>query len=210
METRVTLYEDNIDLRESMSVLLRGTPGINFIGAFMNCDDVLTQMKELQPEVVLMDIDMPGINGIEGLKLIKKKFPSIEILMLTVFDNNDHIFESICAGASGYLLKTSPPATIISAIHELRNGGAPMTPSIARKLLQLFPKSNSVASEYDLTDREKETLAWLAKGYSYKMISEEMKVTTYTVNAHCKKIYEKLHVHSNTEAVAKAMKEKIV
>jgi len=210
MEIRVVLYEDNTDLRESMSVLLRGTPGIEFKGAFMNCDDVLAQMKELKPEIVLMDIDMPGINGIEGLKLVKKSFPEIEILMLTVFDDNERIFESICAGASGYILKTVGPADIISAIHQLHSGGAPMTPSIARKVLRLFPKSSPVAPEYELTTREKETLSWLAKGYSYKMISEQMGVTIHTINAHCKKIYEKLHVHSNTEAVAKAMNEKIV
>ena len=210
MGIRVILYEDNTDLRESMSVLLRGTPGIEFAGAFMNCDDVLAQMKELNPEIVLMDIDMPGINGIEGLKLIKKSFPKIEILMLTVFDDNERIFESICAGASGYILKTVSPAEIISAIHELHSGGAPMTPSIARKVLRLFPKSSPAAPSYDLTAREAETLSWLAKGYSYKMISEQMEVTIHTVNAHCKKIYEKLHVHSNTEAVAKAMNEKIV
>lgn len=210
MEIRVTLYEDNTDLRESMSVLLRGTPGVEFTGAFMNCDDVLAQVKELKPEIVLMDIDMPGTNGIEGLRIIKKSFPSIEILMLTVFDDNERIFESICAGASGYILKTVSPAEIISAIHELHNGGAPMTPSIARKVLRLFPKSSPADSSYDLTAREKETLSWLAKGYSYKMISEQMDVTIHTVNAHCKKIYEKLHVHSNTEAIAKAMNEKIV
>ena len=210
MGIRVTLYEDNIDLRESMEVLLRGTPGIEFTGAFMNCNDVLAQMKELKPEIVLMDIDMPGINGIEGLKLIKKSFPEIEILMLTVFDDNERIFESICAGASGYILKTVSPAEIISAIHELHNGGAPMSPSIARKVLRLFPKTSTAAPVYDLTAREAETLSWLAKGYSYKMISEQMQVTIHTVNAHCKKIYEKLHVHSNTEAIAKAMNEKIV
>jgi DNA-binding NarL/FixJ family response regulator len=157
-----------------------------------------------------MDIDMPGTNGIEGLKLIKKNYPGIEILMLTVFDNNERIFESICAGASGYMLKTSSPSEIISAIYELHSGGAPMTPSIARKVLLLFPKSPAIAPEYDLTVREKETLSWLAKGYSYKMISEQMNVTIHTINAHCKKIYEKLHVHSNTEAIAKAMNDKIV
>jgi DNA-binding NarL/FixJ family response regulator len=210
MGIRVTLYEDNIDLRESMCVLLRGTPGIEFTDAFMNCDEVLAQMRELKPEIVLMDIDMPGTNGIEGLKLIKKSFPEIEVLMLTVFDDNKRIFESICTGASGYLLKTTSPAEIIAAILELHNGGAPMTPSIARKVLHLFPQSSPAHPDYDLSLREKETLSWLAKGYSYKMIAEQMDVTIHTVNAHCKKIYEKLHVHSNTEAVAKAMNEKIV
>lgn len=210
MGIRIILYEDNTDLRESMTVLLRGTPGIEFTGAFVNCDDVLAQVKELKPDIVLMDIDMPGTNGIDGLKLIKKSFPAVEILMLTVFDDNENIFASICAGASGYVLKTSSPAEIISAIHELHSGGAPMTPSIARKVLRLFPATSSAPNSYDLTERERETLSYLAKGFSYKMISAEMKVTIHTVNAHCKKIYEKLHVHSNTEAIAKAMNERIV
>lgn len=206
----VLLYEDNSDLREGMSVLLRGTPGIEFLGAFLNCDEVSTHMQELHPAIVLMDIDMPGTNGIEGLKQIKTSYPEIEVLMLTVFDHNESIFESICAGASGYLLKTSSPAEIISAIKELNEGGAPMTPSIARKVLQLFPKSSGEKLNYELSEREKETLSWLAKGYSYKMIAEEMKVTVFTINAHCKKIYEKLHVHSNTEAISKAINEKLV
>ena len=210
MPIPVVLYEDNLDLRESMSVLLKGSSELELKGAFRNCDMVKVQMAELKPEIVLMDIDMPGTNGIEGLKKIKASFPQIEILMITVFDDNERIFEAICAGASGYILKTESPARIIEAVKELHNGGAPMSPSIARKVLQLFPKKQNENTDYHLTDREKETLAFLIKGYSYKMIADEMKVTIHTVNAHCKKIYEKLHVHSNTEAIAKAAAEKII
>ncbi len=209
MNVRIVLYEDNPDLSAGLSVLLKGTDGIDFKGAFMNCDHVLNEMKELQPTIVLMDIDMPGTNGLEGLKIIKSAFPEIEIIMLTVFDDNHHVFEAVCNGASGYILKTSSPAQIIQAIMDLHDGGAPMSPVIARKVLQLFPKK-SVQPDYELSPREKETLSFLVKGFSYKMIADEMNVTIHTVNAHIKKIYEKLHVHSNTGAITKSISEKIV
>lgn len=210
MGIRIVLYEDNADLREGLSVLLKGTFGIEFMGAFVNCDHVVEEMKSLAPEIILMDIDMPGTNGIEGLKLIKAFYPKIEILMLTVFDDNAHIFEAICNGASGYILKTSSPALIIESIQQLHNGGAPMSPDIARKVLNLFPKTIAASPDYALSPREKETLSFLVKGHSYKMIAEQMGVTVFTINAHCKKIYEKLHVHSNTEAIVKAVGEKII
>lgn len=210
MGVRIILYEDNVDLRESMSVLFKGAPDIEFMGAFMNCEHVVEHMKSLSPEIVLMDIDMPGTNGIEGLKLIKAAYPKIEILMLTVFDDNKHIFEAICNGASGYILKTSTPSLIIDSIYQLQKGGAPMSPGIARKVLQLFPKTIASSPDYALSPREKETLSFLVKGHSYKMIAEQMGVTVFTINAHCKKIYEKLHVHSNTEAIVKAVGERII
>jgi DNA-binding NarL/FixJ family response regulator len=158
-----------------------------------------------------MDIDMPVTNGVEGLKRIKLNFPSVEILMLTVFDDNEHIFECICNGASGYLLKKSSPAKIIDSLRDVCTGGAPMTASIARKVLQMFPKTSAASGDGDsLSPREKDVLFHLVKGLSYKMIANELSIAHDTVRVHIKHIYEKLHVHTMTEAVAKAINERIV
>ena len=168
----------------------------------------------MQPDVVLMDIDMPGMNGIDGVKNIRSVRPETHIIMLTVFDDNQRVFDAICAGATGYLLKRTPDEKIIDAIRDVQTGGAPMTSRIAKQVLQLFSvQQNSQQQstiDYQLTKRETETLSWLVKGYSYKMIAENMEVSIDTVRAHIKKIYEKLHVHSMNEAVAKAIRQKIV
>jgi len=213
MPIRVVLYEDNQDLRDSLSVLLRGTDGIEFLEAFPNCEHVHRQMTELHPNLVLMDIDMPIANGLSGLKTIKKHFPDINVLMLTVFEDNENIFDAICAGAVGYLLKKTPPARLIEAIYEAQNGGAPMTSTVARKVLQMFPQPSPKADSdnpHNLTDREREILALLVKGNSYKMIAAACSISLDTVRSHIKKIYEKLHVHSQTEAVAKAIQQRLV
>jgi DNA-binding NarL/FixJ family response regulator len=205
MATGVVIYEDNIYLRNSIAELIRASPLFNLAGDFENCDHVSIDMETLKPEVVLMDIEMAGTNGLDGLKIIKKKFPGIHVIMLTVFEDNDHIFEAICAGASGYLLKKTSPEKIPEAITDVLNGGAPMTSSIARKVLQLFPKSSSRNEEVDkLAPREQEVLNLLVTGHSYKMIAEKCNITIETVRSHIKRIYEKLQVHSATEAAAKA------
>ncbi|MFN8357521.1 MAG: response regulator transcription factor [Spirosomataceae bacterium] len=214
MAIRIVLYEDNPDLRESMIVLLRGTPDLDFLGAFHNCEHVYDNINELRPDVVLMDIDMPVANGLEGLRVIREHFSEVNVLMLTVFDDNEHVFEAICSGAVGYMLKRTPPSRLIEAIHDAYSGGAPMTSSIARKVLQMFPRPISTPAQVDnphnLTEREREILASLVSGNSYKMIAAECGISLDTVRSHIKKIYEKLHVHSQTEAVAKALKEKLV
>ncbi len=212
MPIRIVIYEDNQDLRDSLTVLLKGTDGIELLGAFPSCEHVQKQMGELQPDLVLMDIDMPIANGLTGLRIIKKNFPDVNVLMLTVFEDNEYIFDSICAGAVGYLLKRTPPARLIEAIHEAHNGGAPMTSSIARKVLQMFPQPTKNINEnpHNLTDREREILALLVKGNSYKMIAAACTISLDTVRSHIKKIYEKLHVHSQTEAVAKAIHQRLV
>lgn len=205
MPIRVVIYEDNIFLRNSTALLIRSSDQMQLMGAFENCDHVEEEMMELQPDVVLMDIEMSGTNGLEGLQIIHQHFPNIQVMMLTVFDDNDRVFEAICSGASGYLLKKTPPEKILEAIEDLYHGGAPMTSAIAKKVLQLFPKAPAKSDELNkLTSREQEVLQLLVNGNSYKMIASEMNITIETVRTYIKHIYEKLQVHSATEAIAKA------
>jgi DNA-binding NarL/FixJ family response regulator len=202
---RVLLYEDNSDLRGALAALIGGTPGYELCGAFAECTRVAEQVAALQPHAVLMDIELPGMSGIEGVRLLKKSHPQVEALMLTVFDDDNRVFEAVCAGASGYLLKQTSPARILEALCEVTEGGAPMSPVIARKVLQHFPGKTSEA-DIDLktlTEREMAVLRSLAKGFSYKMAASELGISIETVRTFVKRIYEKLHVHSVTEAVAK-------
>ena len=210
---KVTLFEDNRHLRESLTYLINGSEGLSCIGAFADCNDLLYQIKKSTPDVVLMDIELPGRNGIEAVTIIKQQFPEIQVLMQTVFHDDDNIFNAICAGASGYILKTTSPAGYIEAIQDVHNGGSPMTGSIARKVLELFQKNTTPVktnSDYQLTPKEKEILQQLVKGKSFKMIADAIGSTYETVRTHMKNIYAKLHVNSNTEAVSKALQEKIV
>jgi len=209
---KVAIFEDNKHLRESLYYLINGTEGFTCTGAFPDSNDLLFQLKKSVPDVVLMDIEMPGMNGIEAVKIIKQQFPSIQVLMQTIFHDDDNIFNAICAGASGYILKTTSPAGYIEAIKDVYNGGSPMTGSIARRVLELFQKNITPASneDYQLTPKEKEILQQLVKGKSFKMIADTIGATYETVRTHMKNIYAKLHVNSNTEAVSKALNEKIV
>lgn len=210
---RLIIYEDNRELRESFVALLKLSDSIELVGAFENCMNVEKNTALLNPDVVLMDIDMPGMSGVEGVKKIKETNPEVHVIMLTVFDDNTNIFDSICAGASGYLLKRTPPHKIVEAIFDAVSGGAPMTSSVARQVLEVFSKLNTEKAsreDYNLTEREHETLSWLVQGFSYKMIAGKMEISIDTVRAHIKKIYEKLHVHSLGEAVAKAIHQKII
>lgn len=209
MPVHVIIYEDNNFLRESLSSLITKAEGFELCGAYENCNEVEAQVDVLKPNVILMDIEMAGVNGIEGLKIIRKKFPDVNVLMLTVFEDNDRVFEAICAGATGYLLKKTPPAKILDAIRDVVDGGAPMTSSIARKVLQLFPKQPARSEEIDkLTHREQQVLQLLVNGYSYKMIAAELQVTLETVRTYIKRMYEKLRVHSVTEAISKAFPDR--
>ncbi|MEO6168145.1 MAG: response regulator transcription factor [Chitinophagales bacterium] len=209
MPINVIIYEDNNFLRESLSSLITNAEGFELSAAYENCNEVEAQVDVLKPNVVLMDIEMAGVNGIEGLKIIRKKFPEVNVLMLTVFEDNDRVFEAICAGATGYLLKKTPPARILDAIRDIVEGGAPMTSSIARKVLQLFPRQPARSEEIDkLTHREQQVLQLLVNGYSYKMIASELKVTLETIRTYIKRMYEKLRVHSVTEAINKAFPDR--
>ncbi|MBV6428123.1 MAG: Response regulator protein VraR [Haliscomenobacter sp.] len=205
MLIRVAVYEDNSALREALEILIKGISTFQLVGSYGDCLHIEQNLKEQEPDVVLMDIDLPGRSGIEGAYLIKRDAPSVEVLMLTVFDEDDKVFQAVCAGASGYLLKKSPPSKILEAIEEVYNGGAPMSPVIARKVLQLFPKAPAINNELDkLTQRERDVLVSLSRGNSYKMVAAELEISTETVRTYVKRIYEKLHVHSVTEAIAKA------
>lgn len=209
MLIKIIIYEDNTDLRDSLRLLLSGLEKFAVLGCFGDCLDIENQVKTLKPDILLMDIDMPGRTGIEGVRLAKKTDPSVETLMLTVFDDNDRVFQALCAGACGYLLKKTPPHKIIEAIEELYQGGAPMTPSIARKVLALFPKKTTTHHELEkLTCREQEVLKSLSEGNSYKMVANELDISIETVRTHIKRIYEKLHVHSVSEAIAKVFLKK--
>lgn len=211
MSIRITIFDDSAERRESLEALLMVQPDMEWVGSYPNCANVLHDVEESQPDVILMDIDMPQVNGIEGVRLIIQSFPSIKVLMQTVFDDDDKVFESIKNGASGYLLKKESPARIIEAIKELHDGGAMMSPGIAMKVLRFFKEEQAVPIEdYKLSDREKDILRQLANGNSYKMIAAALSLSYHTVNSHLKKIYEKLQVHSLGEAVALALKKKIV
>lgn len=208
---KLLVYEDNPQLREGLTMLINGSDGFEVLASFKNCNNVLAEIKMYNPNVILMDIDMPVTNGIAGLKQIRLVNTEVKILMLTVFDDNKNVFEAISNGANGYVLKKTPPAKLLEYILEAQSGGAPMTSSIATQVLKMFSSFHSEKGEqYNLSEREKEVLSLLVNGYSYKMISAEMYIAIDTVRSHIKKIYEKLHVNSKSEAVAKAFKDKIL
>jgi DNA-binding NarL/FixJ family response regulator len=211
MEIKVAIFEDNQLLRESLKQLINNAEGMACSGAFPDANKLLRNMQMANPDVVMMDINMPGISGIEAVQVIKEKFPQVHILMQTVFDDNDKIFAAICAGASGYMLKKTSPLKMIEAIRETYLGGAPMTASVAVKVLQMFRQQTIEKTEFiDLSEREKEILAQLVKGKSYKTIASDCFISIDTVSTHVRHIYEKLHVHSKSEAVAKAINQKLI
>jgi DNA-binding NarL/FixJ family response regulator len=207
----ILIYEDNDDMREGLAQLIQRTPEFKLSGAFADCMSAEAQIKKLLPDVILMDIDMPGINGIQAVKIIRHFDVDVQILMLTVFDTNEKIFDALCAGASGYLLKKASPFKIIEAIKDVSSGGSPMTPEIAKKVLAHFsrqPLKNE--SIYNLTQREKDILFCLTQGYSYKMIASQLQLSIDTVRFYIKQIYLKLQVNSAPEAIAKALREHLV
>jgi DNA-binding NarL/FixJ family response regulator len=212
VKKRITIFDDNDNRREGLELLINMTDDMTCAGAFNDCSNVLKDIESSKPDVVLMDIDMPKVNGIEGVKIIRKKYPELKILMQTVFEDDDKIFDSICAGADGYILKKAQPHELMKAIAEVLEGGAPMTPTIARQVIRLVNKQNRKHSDIDfnLTPREHEILSLLVQGLSYKMIGERCNISMPTVNSHIQNIYEKLHVNSGTEAVAKALEQNII
>ncbi len=210
MTIRVAIFDDNKDRRESLKYLVEMQDDMECCGIFDDCSNVVNDIAAADPQIVLMDIEMPKVNGIEGVKLIKTNFPDVFVLMQTVYEDDENLFESIKAGASGYLLKKATPEKIIEAIHEVMSGGAPMSPTMANKVLRFFQSQGAAQNDYSLTDREKNILALLVDGLSYKMIADRENISFHTVNSHVRKIYEKLHVHSLGEAVSKALREKLL
>lgn len=211
MQIGIVVYEDNNNLRESLCNLITFSKDLLLLGNYARADDVSAQVKELQPDVILMDIDLPGMNGIEAVKQIRLFNQQVQIIMLTVFDDNRHVLDAICAGASGYLLKKYISDYLIESITQVLQGEAPMSPGIARMVIQGMQElPKPIADKYKLTNREKEILSILSKGNSYKLIAADLSISIDTVRTHIKNIYEKLQVHTQTEAVSKAVNERLV
>jgi DNA-binding NarL/FixJ family response regulator len=208
---RVNIYEDQSEIRELLIETVRSSSDLLLVNAYPNAKEILENTRKDKPEVLLMDIQMPGISGIEAVQLVKKQYPQIQICMQTVFEDNEKIFAAICSGASGYILKDSSPEKYINAIIDTYQGGSPMTPSIARKVLTMFQNQNTKVTDFaELTTGEKNVLELLVKGMSYKMIAADLGVSFPTVNFHLKNIYKKLHVNSATEAISKALLNNLI
>ena len=209
MPISIIIFEDNDKLRESLCVLLNGLDEYKVIGEYNNCNDAGTITRVYKPDVVLMDIDMPGDSGIKGVRMVKEANPQTAVIMYTVFEDDEKLFQCLCNGANGYLLKKTPPSRLIDAIEEVMEGGAPMSPSIARKVLIVF-KSGKSNNKYDLSEREMQVLQLLIKGHSSKIIADKLNISFHTVRSHLKNIYTKLHVNCGKEAIAKALSEHIL
>ena len=209
MTVKVAIVEDNDDFREGMFHILQGTEGFRCIGAYDSVESAVKKMP--QADVVLMDIGLPGASGIEGVRAVKRKYPETQVIMLTVFDDDKNIFNAVMAGANGYLVKKTAPARLLAAIEEAAAGGMPMTPMVARHVIEMFKRqAPSKNDDIDLTPREHEVLALLVDGMNYAVIGEKLFISLDTVRNHIRHIYEKLHVHSKSHAVAKALKQNIV
>jgi len=211
MAIKVLVYDDNEAIRTSIEVLIASEEDLELVAAMPNAETVETDIRAFNPDVVLMDIDMPVVDGVMAVKRIRASNLQLPVIMLTIFDDNENIFKAICAGASGYLLKRNATEEIPGAIRNVMDGGAPMTGAIAKKVLLMVPKASSEEQEKgNLSVKETAILQLLVKGHSYKMIAREQGISIDTVRFHIKKIYDKLHVHSATEAVSKAIRDKLV
>ncbi|HNE79258.1 MAG TPA: response regulator transcription factor [Flavobacteriales bacterium] len=210
---RVIAFDDNKDLREMFRMLVDAQADMVCVVVLPDLSQLMRDIDAAQPDVIVMDIQMPGMNGIDGVKAIKTRYPEARILMQTVFEDEDKVFDAICAGASGYILKTASADEMVGAIRSVHAGGSPMTPSIAAKVLARFRANaapNSSEEEYNLTQRERDVLGLLVKGLSYKMIADRIGISFHTVDSHIRKIYDKLHVSGMAEAVSKAVSRRIV
>lgn len=208
---KTIIVEDQRDLREGLQTLINFTPGFRCLGAFRTMEEALARVKYDLPDVVLSDIGLPGMSGIEGIRILKEKYPDLVILVLTVYDDNERIFDALCAGASGYLLKHTEPSQLISSVKEAVSGGAPMSPEVAAKVIKLFREVRPPEKvEYDLTPHELRLLKLLVDGYNYVTAAEELNISYNTIKFHVRNIYDKLQVHSKSEAVAIAMRDRLI
>jgi DNA-binding NarL/FixJ family response regulator len=210
---RTLLFEDNKNLRESLSLFLASSEDIWLAGAFPNAKDATDEVRKHKPDVVLMDIQMPHLSGIEAMMHIKAKYPTVKVLIQTVFEDDDKIFQAICAGANGYIIKNPNPEVYVQAIKEVYAGGSHLSPIIARKVMVMFQNKYVKTEQHnyvELTNREKEILACMVKGLSYKMIADSCGISFSTVASHVNHIYEKLHVNSAPEAVVRALEWRLV
>jgi DNA-binding NarL/FixJ family response regulator len=208
---KVAIIEDLRPIREGLAMLIGGTDGFTCTGSYRSMEEALDRIKHDVPDVVLSDIGLPGMDGIQGMRILKESYPELTILMLSVYDDDDRIFDALCAGACGYLLKKTPPARLIESLKEAVTGGAPMSPEVARRVITLFRDFRPPErADYELTPHETRILKLLVEGHSYKTAATELGVTVNTVSFHLKRIYEKLQVHSKSEAVAKALHNRLV
>jgi len=208
---KVAIVEDHHKFREALEFLLNHTSGYQCVGSFRSMEEALEKIRFNLPDVALVDIGLPGMSGVEGVRILKERYPSVVLLMNTVYDDDERIFQALCAGASGYLLKKMPPARLIESLNEAIAGGAPMSPEVARRVLALFREIRPPEREdYQLTPHELRLLKLLTEGHSYKTAATELGVSVKTISFHLQKIYEKLQVHSKSEAVAKALRNRLV
>ncbi len=208
MPIDVAIVEDHDDIREGLAALINGAEGFRCVATYANAETALEELPELEPDVVLMDIGLPGISGIECIPILKAQHPQMQIMMLTIYEDDDKIFNSLKAGATGYILKKTPPAQLLQAIHDLHNGGSPMSSQIARKVVQTFQSLHAPSPTAEpLSKREQEILSYLAKGHLYKEIAATLHLSVETVRTHLRNIYEKLHVRTRTEAVVKFLQK---
>jgi DNA-binding NarL/FixJ family response regulator len=210
-DIKTAIVEDIRDIREGLSTLINFTDGFTCTGSYRSIEDAIPRIRSNVPDVLLSDIGLPGMNGIEGIAILKEKYPDMTILMLTVYDDDERIFDAICGGASGYLLKSTSPAKILENIREAAAGGAPMSPEVAARVIKLFREVRPPEKvEYDLTPHETRLLKLLVDGHNYTTAAEELNVSYNTIKFHMRHIYEKLQVHSKSEAVSLALKNRIV
>jgi len=207
----VAMVEDDRTIREAVTLLINTTPGFHCMGSYESAEDALRSIRSVPPDVMLLDIHLPGMLGSEAAREFHDRFPDMSILMFTVFEDEDAVFESLCNGACGYLLKKTPPTRVIDALRDASNGGSPMSPEIARKVVRLFRNLRApVPKDHDLTQQEVRLLSLLAEGHSYQTAADQLEISINTVRNYIRSIYEKMHVHSKSEAVSKALKSGII
>jgi DNA-binding NarL/FixJ family response regulator len=208
---KVALIEDRREIRDGLAMLINGTQGFKCTGAYRSMEDALPRIGTDLPDVALCDIGLPGMSGIEGMRILKEKFPALLLLMLTIYDDDERIFDALCAGACGYLLKKTPPAKLLEGLREAVDGGSPMSPEVARRVIALFRDIRPPErADYELTPHETRLLKLLVEGHNYKTAALELNVSINTISFHMRHIYEKLQVHSKSEAVAKALRDRLV
>jgi DNA-binding NarL/FixJ family response regulator len=208
---RVAIVEDRREIREGLATIINGTPGFRCTGAYRSMEEALDRIGQEVPDVVLNDIGLPGMSGIDGIRILKERYPDLVVLILTIYDDDERIFDALCAGASGYLLKKTQPARLLESLREAAGGGAPMSPEVARRVIALFREFRPPDStKCELTPHEVRLLRLFVEGHNYKTAAAELGVTVHTISFHLRSIYDKLQVHSKSAAVAKALRSRLV
>jgi DNA-binding NarL/FixJ family response regulator len=207
---KIAIVEDQLRIREGLRLLIDGTVGFRCSGSFGSMEEAIEKIGTDLPDVALVDIGLPQMSGIDGIRVLKQSYPDLLLLMLTVYDDDKRIFDAMCAGAAGYLLKKTPPARLLESLKEVTAGGAPMSPEVARRVVALFREIRPPEANYDLTPHEIRILKLLVEGYNYKTAAAELDVSVNTIRFHMRSIYDKLQVHSKSEAVAKSLRQRII